>query len=418
MLDEDHSFQEIANTLGKDPTTISKEIRRNITIHHPKREQPTNKCLYSYTCQLTNICNKDKPCSHVRKCKQCNYCNKKCSKFTPNACYNRTHKAPYVCNGCQDRKICRLTKRYYIAENSQDKYKTLLTESRQGINLTFDEHKNLNTILSENVKRGQTLAHIYYTHKNDFNCSLSTLYRYIDQCVLDVRNIDLPRKVKYKPRKPVIKISKETKMASRTHRTLEDFNNFILTNNIDDYVEMDTVLGSRESQVSLLTIMFRRTRLMLLFTLDEHTADNVCEVFDYLELSLGSELFEKMFPCILTDNGCEFMSAYEIEHRADGSKRTNLFYCNPNSPYQKGAIEKNHEFIRYVLPKGTNFNHLTQQKVTLLANHINSLKRGSLNENSPISIAKMLYPQEFFTRLHLYEIPADDVMLKPSLLKL
>jgi len=66
--------------------------------------------------------------------------------------------------------------------------------------------------------------------------------------------------------------------------------------------------------------------------------------------------------------------------------RTALFYCDPMASWQKPHIEKNHEFIRYVIPKGRSLNSYTQEDMTLLMNHINSVRRPSLNYQSPYEL--------------------------------
>ena len=66
-------------------------------------------------------------------------------------------------------------------------------------------------------------------------------------------------------------------------------------------------------------------------------------------------MFEKNFPIILTDNGTEFGAPLSLEFNFEEIGRTRIFYCNFHASYQKGMLEKKHEFIRNVLPKGTRF---------------------------------------------------------------
>ena len=136
-----------------------------------------------------------------------------------------------------------------------------------------------------------------------------------------------------------------------------------------------------------------------------------------LELELGTELFEKTFPIILTDNGSEFGNPLSLEFNNEGIGRTRIFYCNPRASYQKGMIEKNHEFIRYVLPKGTSFNGLLQTDIDLMINHINSLGRASLNWFAPIDVAKFTMDKEVIKKLNLKKVPTDEIQLNTKLLK-
>jgi len=124
-----------------------------------------------------------------------------------------------------------------------------------------------------------------------------------------------------------------------------------------------------------LTMLFRNSNFMLCFLLPSSTQEAVLNVFEWLYDELGHEIFKSTFPVILTDNGSEFQCPNAIERDCDGKRRTILFYCNPNTSWQKGALEKNHEFIRYVVPKGRPFDNYTHEDITLLSIHINSLAR-------------------------------------------
>lgn len=179
---------------------------------------------------------------------------------------------------------------------------------------------------------------------------------------------------------------------------------------------MDTVEGKKGGKV-LLTMLFRNSKLMLAFLLQDKTRNSVLKVFNWLESILGNELFEKTFPVILTDNGIEFSNPLSLEFNYDGIGRTRIFFCNPGASYQKGAIEKNHEFIRYVIPKGTSMDNLTQQDIDLLINHINSLTKPSLNNATPYDLAEILLDKEVLKKLNLKRIAANEIQLKPNLLK-
>ena len=145
--------------------------------------------------------------------------------------------------------------------------------------------------------------------------------------------------------------------------------------------------------------------------------DAVIEVFDKLKKALGIRRFRKLFPVILTDNGRCFKNAMALEYTKSGSPRTKVFYCDPQASWQKPHIEKNHEYIRYVLPKGTSFEKMTDKTTLLLLNHINSEKRDSLNGHSPYEVSRLLLDNRLHKALGLAEIPADEVTLIPALIK-
>ncbi len=402
------SFKDIALMLDKDPTTISKEVKKNrIRKEGQSIHVNFNHCSKKFNCKRRNICGFN--CN--KECRKCNICNKVCNDFEEGTCL-RLKRAPYICNGCSNRYKCRLTKYYYRALSSYKLYRTKLTEARQGINMSELELSNLDRIISPLVRQGQSISHIYKTH--DINCSRSTLYNYVSNNCFSIGPIDLPRKVRLKKRKQKRIEKKDTK--ARTNRTYEDFQKYIEQNPELPIVEMDTVEGIKGGRV-LLTLLFRSSRLMLAFILYEKTQAEVLRIFNMLELELGTELFEKTFPIILTDNGTEFCNPLSLEFNNQGIGRTRIFYCNPRASYQKGMIEKNHEFIRYVLPKGSSFDELLQTDIDLMINHINSFARASLNWFSPIDVAKFTLDKTVLKKLNLKKILATEIQLNKNLLK-
>lgn len=120
--------------------------------------------------------------------------------------------------------------------------------------MTSKELKNIDDIIFPLIFKGQSLFHIFTYHKKEINCCERTLYNYFDKNAFTARNIDLPIKVKYKPRKksipPIIKESNY-----RIGRTFTDFVKFIEDNPNIPVVEMDTVHGTRSGKV-LLTFIF------------------------------------------------------------------------------------------------------------------------------------------------------------------
>ena len=155
---------------------------------------------------------------------------------------------------------------------------------------------------------------------------------------------------------------------------------------------------------------------MLIFLLNSKTQEEVNRVFNELTSILGAEI-STLFPVILTDNGAEFQDPVSLECTLDGEIRTRIYYCNPHSSWQKGMIEKNHEFIRFVVPKGKPFDEFTQKDITLMVNHINSEARDSLNGCTPYQLSLLLLNNQLHANLLLQAIAPDEVSLRPKLLK-
>jgi transposase, IS30 family len=405
------SFRQIARHIDKDPSTISKEVRRHRSLVSTGAVgRIPNKCAYRSTCTVNNLCDLS-GCNHDF-CRLCKRCNTICSDFQEEHC-QLLSKPPYVCNSCERINKCILTKYVYRAILANNNYKTHLVDCREGLSYSEDELRYMDEVIAPLVKKKQSIHHICVTHADNILCSERTIYNLIEQGVLSIRNIDLPRKVRYRTRRrsKSFKVDKNC----RVGRTYQDFQEYIKEHPDTPIVQMDSVEGSKGGKV-LLTIFFTQSDLMLMYLRDRNTSQSVIDIFNTLDETLGREAFLRMFPIVLTDNGSEFSNPNAIEYDASGQLRTKLFYCDPSSPHQKAAIERNHEFIRMVLPKGKPFDDLNQSEVDVLACHINSLVRKKLNNRSPITTFSFFHGDLILRKLRLRAIPPDEVTLTPSLL--
>ncbi len=413
-LKEGLNFTEIAQLLGRSRRTIAREIKTRRVSSGKNAKLKKSKCAHLKSCKITNLCNnkyckRDKPCS---KCKL-RTCSQYCDVYVPGTC-EKVLKPPYVCNGCPYPRTCGYDKMYYRAKYADDMYHETMSDSRKGIDMSIEELNTLDNIISPLLKRGQSIAHIHQAHNDEINCSKRTLYNYVDQGILTAKNIDLPRKVRYKPRKKSLTPTKD--QTYRKDRTYEDFLKYTGENPDINIVEMDIVKGCKSGKV-ILTLLFRNCNLMPMFLLDNASQQEVQNVFNRLGGALGSEGFKSTLPVILTDNGPEFKNPESIEFDEYGDRRSRVFFCEAYKSWQKARIEKNHEFIRYILPKGKSFNEFNQSDVTRMANHINSIARASLGGKTPLELADMLLPDGLLDALELRSIPPDEVLLKPQLLK-
>jgi IS30 family transposase len=413
LLKNGKSFKEIGKALVRDCTTISKEIRSHLVERKSGGwGQAYNACTLRFNCHKSNLCT-NKECL-TKKCKYCALCNNFCNSFIEEKC-NKLDRPPYVCNGCIKLKKCTLRKKFYIARDAQSEYEYIRSESRTGIAITEDELKNLDQLLTPLIKKGQSIHHICVNNPDSMIYSERTLYNYIDSKLITACNIDLPRKVKYRPRKKSGLIHKVDRKC-RIGRTYNDFKDFMEANNNPLVVQMDSVIG-RKGGKALLTLHFVKSEFMLAFLRNSNDSQSVIEIFDMLNENLGIDLFKKLFPVLLGDNGSEFSNPIAIEcDRSTGEIRTEVYYCDPCASFQKGSAEKNHEEIRKVLPKGTSFDNLSQEDVNFMMNHINSYSRASLNDKAPYDMFLYLFGNVIIEKLGPTRIPANDICIKPSLL--
>lgn len=411
MLKSSQSFKAIGRALNRDCTSISKEIKNHITFKRSNNfNREFNDCFYRKTCKHTLIC--DLPDCQHKYCKSCSKCASFCNEYKRFVCPTLS-KAPYVCNGCQELNKCSLQKSIYSATYAQREYQLYRSESRSGITIDEDEVLRLEKVISPLIKRGQSIHHICTTNRDLIMHSEKSIYNYIDKCLLSSRNIDLPRKVAFRPRKKKKGHFKVDKTC-RIGRTYQDFLQFMKENPDTPVVEIDSVIGTVGGKV-LLTIHFADSQFMLAFIRDSNTSRSVIDIFENLYFQLGPDNFLKLFPVILTDNGSEFSNPTALEFDRQGNRITRIFYCDPSSPYQKGAAENNHTLIRRIVPKGHSFDELEQKDISLMMSHINSYTRKKLNDQSPHSLFSFLYGPKVLVKLDSVLINPNEIILNPSL---
>ena len=408
------NFKDIGFAIGKDASTISKEVRKRRYLQPMKKygDIRDHQCLLVGSCRKRDICDG----KHCRiPCSKCLQCNRHCADFTPKIC-DIENRPPYVCNGCEKRlyRKCKEDKYFYGPEQAQKEYRLMLRESREGIDCTRDEIAALERLVSPLIRKGQPINHIYAHHKDEIGVSKRTFYRYVHDGNIGIMSIDLRRAVRYKPRKRA-RAPKPDPERKKGH-TYDCFLAYTSENPKDRITEMDTVEGRKGGKL-LMTMFMRDVSFMLVYLIDSKEMANTVSVIDWIEERIGTEVFNEVFPLLLPDNGTEFSDPLKFEANADGVVRTKMFYTEPYRTNQKSRIEKNHEFIRYVLPKGTSFDNLTQEDATLLSNNINSVARESLGWKSPFDLALKKGLGPVLEKLGMRPVPPDEVNLTKSLFK-
>ena len=382
-LNDNKSINQIANEINRNHSTILREIDRNKVYSKPnnwyinqKHENPN----YNHHCE-------------------------------------RLDKSPYVCNGCKSRSGCRKERYTYYARKADDSYHEIKSEARKGINLTPEEVYNINTILTPLIKKGQTVNHLYINHPDILDFSKPSFYNYVNNGVFEFGPMDFPRIVKYKKRKNSNKRRTRKEREILINRRYIDFIEYTSNNPELNIVEMDTVEGLQDESDCFLTLLWRKSKFMLIFKLDSQTTEEVTRIFEILQTLIPLDVYKNLFQVILTDNGHEFFDVNNIEciHET-GEYVTHLFFCDPHMSCQKGMIEKNHEFIRYVLPKGSSFKRINQDDCDLIMNNINSLCRDSLNGKCPYEAMLFLCDEYVLKILNCYFIKPDEINLTDDLL--
>ena len=375
MLDKGHTFTSISIAIKKDRTTISKEVKRNRYIKG--YEDDFNQRYINHAVEACDIL-----------------------------------KKRLVCNFCKNKGYCSKRKLYYNSKLANEKYLINLKDSRVGVNIKPEVVEEIERSIVPLIKnKKQSINQVHITHKDILFFSVPTLYRYIDLGVLSLTNLDLPKKVKYKPRKDTEEREHKRELALLNGRKIDDYFNYLSKHKNCSRLQLDTVIGTQTSSKVLLTLIIVETNFMFIRLLDKKNIESVNKQFDIFKKNLGIKLYSKLFETVLTDNGSEFYDPLHIEIDYNtGEKIANVFYCKPYSSWQKGCIEKNHEFIRKVFPKGTNFDNFNDNIIFKLESNINNIPRKKFKGKSPYQLTNKLYP-ELIDILKYPFITSDDITL-------
>lgn len=392
-----YSLRRIGRILHKSASTLSRELKLNRFVNKTSVYNQDNRCANYKDCTL-----------HSRSC------SITCPNFEKEIC-ERLQRAPWICAGCPNIAKCRKSRTVYSPKLAQSRYDELLKSSRKGPYVGEDALQNINDQLALYMKeRKQSLYHL--TQHTELGVSSSTLYRYIEKQYLpDIRNIDLPRKVRYRVRIKVEGPSvKEEKKVQYKGRTYADYLAFIQKNPSYPVAQMDSVEGVKGGAV-LLTIHLVKYHFMMAFIRETNDNASVLSLLEELKEILGIDYYN-LYRILLTDRGSEFVHPEIMEKPVSPCRKlkTKVFYCDPRRSDQKGSCEKNHEFIRCFVPQGKPFDGLSQENITDMMNNINSVKRKELGGKSPFDcLSKKL--KRILKKLGYTEVAPDEVILSFTL---
>lgn len=399
------NYTAIAEILGKNKSTIGREIKNHRTLKH----------RFGLALECTNY----------QKCKNGRQCSTSCNGYVPFKC-TRRDRSPGACNGCKNNSICHFNKYYYVPEEADSEYHELLRGSREGVNMTTGEVSEMGDIVAPLIKNGLSPYQIVTTHP-ELNICEKTLYNYISiglfrkQGVLDS---DLRQKVKRKPipKKNSIQYKKRQDRKYLKGRLYTDYLSYVEENPNAEIVEMDTVYNDITNGPFMQTFKFVKYGFLFAVFHRTKTSEDMIKGIDFFESILGKDLFIKYVNVLKTDRGTEFVLADEAEKDSDGCMRTKVFFCDPMCSGQKGSLENNHKELRYILPKNTDLYALGltgQNKLNLALSNVNSAAKKHLNDKSAFEYLKFMAPDLYqkFIDFGLVDKEKDTVILKPYLLK-
>ena len=384
-----------ARVIGKDATTIAKEIRKH------RQFQPRSTYGRPVLCAKQEHCKSKEPC----------YTN--CPDREEPTC-NRRDKSPGACNHCKSNKSCKMDKYYYNAEIADKEYRKELVDTRVGFDITDNEIERIGLIISPLLNNKQSVYQVLSAHP-EIGLSEKTLYTYIENDLFKKYGVDMFSLKEKVNRKYNTKIKPRKEKAHYEGRKYVDFLDFCEDNPDVPVTEMDTVYNEQAGPF-IQTFLFENTSFMIGFLHNERTSKSMANRIDWLQKTLDNELFSVLFSLLLTDRGSEFEKWSLFEQDSDGNSRLNIFYCDPQQSQQKPHVENNHNYVRDIIPNKYPLTGLVQEDIDLMFSHINSTPRRVLGDKTPYEMFSFMYGEKAANLLNIQNIPRDDVVLKPSLI--
>lgn len=440
--------KDIAEVLGIDSTTVSREVYRNrVSLPMVAKSQfMRNPCAKRGSCQITKLCAKR---SCRKTCQNCTtyFCHERCSEFVLWECL-QTERFPFVCNRCKARRTCPSTRYIYDASRAEEISSLRANMSRRGITVDERDIEQIDSIISPLLKKGQSPYHIWVNNREELGISLATLYNYINFGLFSAGRMSLPRAVRFKPRKKKRPPQDQRDFTGRLYIDyLTDMG--ALPDGMGGYdqksivytgwdAEMDTVIG-RIGGKALLTVVLLPSSITIARLLTKKTQAEVVAAIDWLETVFKENRMRVagqsdsgtawwFLTTLLTDRGAEVaditgnetscfdLKSNKASNTGDELRRCDVYYADPYSSYQKPHIEQAHTLIRRVLPKRTSFDDLSQEQLNLICSHVNSYSRKELNGKSPFEVAPAGFSEKLMHALGMSYIAPADINLTKELI--
>lgn len=391
------SWKETSKILKKNRSTIYRELTNYFTIRDGKHS-----CVH---CVKYDYCKEVGIVVHQGINYEC---------FEPAYCSKLSH-FPFVCNSCENKKKCNREKRYYDCINAENRSLGNRIGTRKHKRISKENIETIDEIVSPLVFKGQSIHHIYETNPIlKTICCERTIRRLIYDGYLEAKAHDLIRYSRFPHKKKrLVHDDHSLKNIERLFkRTYTDLQRYLKNHPEARVVQFDSVIGKREDKYAILTITFPKERFQFGLRILKSDPDSVYGKLHDLFSKLGYRKTKAIFPILLADNGIEFNTFHNLE-KFD----IKVYFTNPYRSTDKAECERNHEFIRYIIPKSKTLDGLTQEDINLMFSHINSYIRESNQNKTPFELIKERFGSEFLELIGIKHVEPNDVVLKPKLLK-
>ena len=391
------SWKETNKILKKNRSTSYRELKNYYTVRDGKHS-----CVH---CVKYDECKENGIAVHHGINYEC---------FEPVFCSKLNH-FPFVCNSCENKKKCNREKRYYDCINAENRSRGNRVGTRKHKRVSKENIEIIDEIVSPLIFKGQSIHHIYETNPIlKTICCERTIRRLIYDRYLEAKVHDLVRYSRFPHKKKrLVHDDRSLKNIERLFkRTYTDLQRYLKSHPEARVVQFDSVIGKREDKYGILTITFPKERFQFGLRILKSDPESVYGKLHDFFSKLGYKKTKAIFPILLADNGIEFNTFHNLE-KFD----IKVYFTNPYRSTDKAECERNHEFIRYIIPKGKTLDNLTQEDINLMFSHINSYIRESNQNKTPFELIKERFGSEFLEFIGIKHVEPNDVVLKPKLLK-
>ena len=137
--------------------------------------------------------------------------------------------------------------------------------------------------------------------------------------------------------------------------------------------EGDLLFGSKNSQIA--TLVERRTRYAMLVKVTGKDSETVINAL----IKHARKLPEELYKSLTWDRGKEMAEHKRFTLATD----IQVYFCDPQNPWQRGTNENTNGLLRQYLPKGTDLSGYSQAKLNAVARRLNERPRKTLNYETP-----------------------------------
>ena len=352
-----YKAKDIAETLGFDPTSISKEVKRNREV---------------ITIGLNKTCKK-------------------------------VNRWPYVCSGCDKRynNKCSFTKYKYDAVKAQKKADANLVNSRRGIDIDSESFKKLDKLIKDGIDNNKSIYQIKIENNDCIDKSVTTLYRYVNEGYLTTKRIDLPYAVTYKKRKHNKKYDySDNNKIDRTGHTYIDYLSYIHKNPGIYVWQLDFLGTIKTDNNNILSFILPNLQFILLDLIKKPNSEKVVQFFDEIEEKIGTQAFIDLIPVILTDRDPNFTDIDGIcFSKITGEERCKLFFCDPYVSNQKPNVENINKQLRLFFPKGKTIDKYNKNDIKSVNKTLLNRPLKSLDSFTPKEAFIKVYDEDLFNKL-------------------